>query len=387
MQKYYYNDGVSRLGPFTIEELQAKNITAETPIWYDGLANWTKAGELEELKSILTQAPAAATVIAAEVKVEEASDPIKNEASPAVAAEAATAAASAAVAETQTAPSPVKEMKAVKPGKKSTAWVSWVFGLIVLGGTGYFVYQDMEKNKGGGSERPGLSSASDSTALHQYVEQTSQNNATETNPANPATPDTTAATADVNAVAPTQDNTKLAPPPPAAVAPSKNNPKQPANTKPTATTAKAQQAEAQKAAQQKAEEQKKQQAAAQAALAKEKDYRNNWAKYISVGKLDYKMKEDDGGIDPFNVPVANNTGAMLDKVTIRIDYWKKDKKVVQSETITVYNIPSGTILNGKAAGYKKGNNAKAVITGITARKIHFCYPGNSYAPDDPFYCN
>jgi hypothetical protein len=385
MQKYYYNDGASRFGPFTIEELQARNITADTPIWCDGLSNWVKAGELDELKSILNPGAAAINFNTEQSKpAEEVKQEVKEAipTSATVSTTEATVTTSILEAKPAHAP-PAKKTIAGSAAKKSTAWISWVLGLAVLGGTGYFIYQDMEKNKKAGPGQSTSALSADSTSLHQYVDETSQNNNVE---ANPQGNDSAAATMDMTAPGQMQNNTNLTPQTPVAVQP-KNNPKQPTNTKTTTTTAKAQQAEAQKLAQQKAEEEKRQQAAALAALAKEKDYRNNWAKYITTGKLEINFKDDDGGIDPFNVPVYNNTNAMLDKVTVRIDYWKKDKKVVHNETVTVYNIPAGSVMNGKAAGYKKGNNAKAIITGITARKIHLCYPGKSYAPDDPFYCN
>jgi hypothetical protein len=161
---------------------------------------------------------------------------------------------------------------------------------------------------------------------------------------------------------------------------------QPVANKPTPAEIKARQIEAQKLAQKKAEEEKKKlQAALAAAAAKEKEYRNNWQRHITFGKLDYNTNGD--GIDAFNVPVYNGTNAMLDKVTVKVDYMKKDKKVVKSETIVIYNIPPGTGLNGKAPGYKKGNNIKVVITEITSRKLHFCFPANNGNPADPHFCN
>jgi hypothetical protein len=37
--------GNSQQGPFTLDELSKINITAETPVWYDGLEQWMPAGE------------------------------------------------------------------------------------------------------------------------------------------------------------------------------------------------------------------------------------------------------------------------------------------------------------------------------------------------------
>lgn len=42
---------------FDIEELKAKNISRETSIWLEGLEEWTNAGEIEELKSLILLTP------------------------------------------------------------------------------------------------------------------------------------------------------------------------------------------------------------------------------------------------------------------------------------------------------------------------------------------
>src|SRR4051812_12426186 len=57
MKKYFLHDGANQQGPFDIDELRAKNITSETGIWYDGLTNWTTAGESEELKGLFIATP------------------------------------------------------------------------------------------------------------------------------------------------------------------------------------------------------------------------------------------------------------------------------------------------------------------------------------------
>lgn len=49
MSLYYFHDGKEQSGPYTVEELKAKPISSETPIWREGLTNWVKAGDLEEL--------------------------------------------------------------------------------------------------------------------------------------------------------------------------------------------------------------------------------------------------------------------------------------------------------------------------------------------------
>ncbi len=369
MKKYFFNDGISQQGPFTLEELKTKSITAETPVWYDGLPDWTTARQVEELKDIIVHTPPPFhAVVVPPVEEVKAATPVTTTTTQPVAV-ATTAMATAAPA---------------KSAKKSTAWLSYVLALLVFGGVGYYVYLDMEKNKGNDSNVTATTQATDSTvnatdskiqepAVEQSAISTPGNTDTvgaEVTTTEPATATTTVATATT---------------PPATVTTSKTT-VPPAITKPDAATIKAQKAEAQKLALKKIEDDKKKLQAAQAAAAlKEKEYRNNWPKYISFGKLDYK--DNGSGIDAFNVPVYNGTNAMLDKVTVRIDYMKNDRKVIKSETIDIYNIPPGSGLNGKAPESKKGNNVKVFFTGITSRKLHFCFPVNNGNAADPYFCN
>lgn len=53
MRKYFIHNGESENGPFDIEQLKTMQIKSETPIWYEGIQNWTIAGNVEELKSII----------------------------------------------------------------------------------------------------------------------------------------------------------------------------------------------------------------------------------------------------------------------------------------------------------------------------------------------
>ncbi|HEY6143208.1 MAG TPA: GYF domain-containing protein [Flavobacterium sp.] len=57
MKKYYLHNGTESSGPFDIEELKVKNITTQTPVWYEGLEKWKTAGEIEELKSLFVVIP------------------------------------------------------------------------------------------------------------------------------------------------------------------------------------------------------------------------------------------------------------------------------------------------------------------------------------------
>jgi hypothetical protein len=53
MKKYYLHNGVGQEGPFDLSELKEKYIKSDTPIWYNGIAEWTTAGKVEELISLL----------------------------------------------------------------------------------------------------------------------------------------------------------------------------------------------------------------------------------------------------------------------------------------------------------------------------------------------
>ncbi|HEY6162751.1 MAG TPA: DUF4339 domain-containing protein [Bacteroidia bacterium] len=57
MKKYYLHNGIEQQGPFDAEDLKSRTITRETPIWYDGLPDWTKAGDIPELQSLFVSSP------------------------------------------------------------------------------------------------------------------------------------------------------------------------------------------------------------------------------------------------------------------------------------------------------------------------------------------
>ena len=52
MKQYYYASGDQQLGPFSLQELQSKNLQKDTYVWYEGLSDWTRAGDLPELSGI-----------------------------------------------------------------------------------------------------------------------------------------------------------------------------------------------------------------------------------------------------------------------------------------------------------------------------------------------
>ena len=54
MKTYYIHDGQQQLGPFTIEQLKEQTIKPGTPVWHQGIANWTAANDIDELNEIVS---------------------------------------------------------------------------------------------------------------------------------------------------------------------------------------------------------------------------------------------------------------------------------------------------------------------------------------------
>jgi len=57
MKKYFYSNGQEQVGPLTLEELKQQDIQPKTLIWFEGLEEWTPAGELVDMRHILELKP------------------------------------------------------------------------------------------------------------------------------------------------------------------------------------------------------------------------------------------------------------------------------------------------------------------------------------------
>ncbi|MFQ3174235.1 MAG: hypothetical protein ACI9WT_000924 [Flavobacterium sp.] len=57
MKTYYLHNGNENEGPFDLEQLRSKIINRTTPVWSAGMEDWKRAGEMEDLKSILASVP------------------------------------------------------------------------------------------------------------------------------------------------------------------------------------------------------------------------------------------------------------------------------------------------------------------------------------------
>lgn len=57
MNEYFYIDKATnqQCGPFSINELKAKNITPDTMVWCSGMADWTTANNVAELSVLFPQ--------------------------------------------------------------------------------------------------------------------------------------------------------------------------------------------------------------------------------------------------------------------------------------------------------------------------------------------
>ena len=57
MSNYFYSENNQQVGPVTMEELKTKNITRETMVWKEGMENWQKACEVNELSDLFAAVP------------------------------------------------------------------------------------------------------------------------------------------------------------------------------------------------------------------------------------------------------------------------------------------------------------------------------------------
>ena len=57
MKRYYLHDGSTQSGPFTFEQLKTKKLSKKTPVWYEGLTEWTPAEKVAELLDLISIPP------------------------------------------------------------------------------------------------------------------------------------------------------------------------------------------------------------------------------------------------------------------------------------------------------------------------------------------
>jgi hypothetical protein len=57
MEQFYYSDGLQKHGPFTLEELKARNISRNSMVWRHPMEKWVPAEELPELQNYFSTQP------------------------------------------------------------------------------------------------------------------------------------------------------------------------------------------------------------------------------------------------------------------------------------------------------------------------------------------
>lgn len=57
MKQYYIHNGQQEQGPFDIQQLKSKSLKNDTPIWCEGMENWTTVDKVEELKQLFNVKP------------------------------------------------------------------------------------------------------------------------------------------------------------------------------------------------------------------------------------------------------------------------------------------------------------------------------------------
>ena len=55
---YYIFVNNEQQGPYTLEELRARHIASDTLVWREGMAQWTAAWQVDELRQLFQTATA-----------------------------------------------------------------------------------------------------------------------------------------------------------------------------------------------------------------------------------------------------------------------------------------------------------------------------------------
>jgi Interferon-induced transmembrane protein/GYF domain 2 len=78
MKKYFYILNGQQIGPLSIEELKANNITRETMIWCEGMGDWEQAGKIAELSSLFGDLPPSLPTNLAQTNPQNYNSPQQN---------------------------------------------------------------------------------------------------------------------------------------------------------------------------------------------------------------------------------------------------------------------------------------------------------------------
>ena len=123
--------------------------------------------------------------------------------------------------------------------------------------------------------------------------------------------------------------------------------------------------------------------------AKNMQYRNNWANYITANTGTYSYMAI-GGISDLGITVSNSTEYSLDEVNVEIYYIQANRETFKTETISLNNITPNSSKRVGAPNSDRGLSVKIRIVSITAKSFKFCY--NAYGagngnPRDSWQCD
>ena len=278
MRRYFIHNGFSEVGPFTIDKLKEHQLKSDTPIWYEGLQNWTIAGNIDELKSIIE-------TDALPPKFTKSDDVVSNVHPPKFINNSVD-----------------KALKPTPRKNKATRNVLIVLGIFALLFMGLMVLSYIEDDS--------------------YYD--ANGNLIETNNA--------AAAAERNRI-----NEEL--------------------------------------------------------TIKNRNYRNNFEKYIRVSTNQYSYNEF-GGISNLDVIVFNDTEYTLNEVIVNVDYIKDSGDIYKNESVILNNIPPYQNKSASAPESSRGTSVAVRMDGIRSKKMHFCFFATNgigtYTepefPEDPFFC-
>jgi hypothetical protein len=264
MRVYFIHDGQQEVGPLSLEDLKAKSISSTTPIWYEGLSEWTTAIKVEEVKTYLQLSVQPPTFNKAPVIPPPFSHPTSN------------------------LPSKKKSnlVRNIVMGLGIVAFL--IIGLVFVG----YAFADDEN--------------STTIITEEAIE---------------AEPDV----------------------------------------------------------------------ALEELTLKNRNYRNNFEKYITVGTNQYSI-DGLGGISNLDVVVRNTTEYSLDEVTVTIDYIQENGDVFKSEEVNFYNIPPNQEKSLSAPDSPRGLSVDVRMDLITSKQMHFCFytmngRGQFIENDnDPYFC-
>jgi hypothetical protein len=123
----------------------------------------------------------------------------------------------------------------------------------------------------------------------------------------------------------------------------------------------------------------------------DREYRNNWRKYINYRENDFEVGFF-GGISNLEITVSNNTESILDEVVVKVNYIKESGDLWESKEVVINNIQPGTNKSAKAPETSRGIKIKTEIVKISAKSLSFCFDSKQEKerkrrnPKDPWLC-